>query len=309
VELKDKLIEDRDAAHVESQQRQELLDRDENQLPSPIVEAIQDQGRERRAQLLGAVRMILGHQTLEVGQLRMPARETRALSALQVAVEGRSADLNEFVYATDRRDLLERALGVLQPDLLHTDDQSAHGLRAQLKDLSERVGELRHRLTVLEDAQDDLLRGTPEVAALTTEPTDKPGDKPAAKPAGAKPTVEPSDPDAPRPPTTLTGPGPDLPEPPPVRTTLAGGPDIPDRTPAKTTLTGADLPDRTPAPTTLVGPDLPDEPPAKTTLVGPTVPDEAPPPSTLGDAPDAANAPAPDGGDKPKRSWWRKPFG
>jgi hypothetical protein len=188
VELKDKLIEDRDAAHLESQQRQDLLDRDEGQLPSPIVEAIQDQGRERRAQLLGAVRMILGHQTLEVGQLRMPARETRALSALQVAVEGRSADLNEFVYATDRRDLLERALGVLQPDLLHTDDQTAHELRAQLKDLTERVGELRHRLTVLEDAQDDLLRGTPEIAALTTEPTDKPGDKPGA---GARPQPAP----------------------------------------------------------------------------------------------------------------------
>lgn len=305
MELKDKLIEDRDAAHLESQQRQELLDRDESQLPSPIVEAIQDQGRERRAQLLGAVRMILGHQTLEVGQLRMPARETRALSALQVAVEGRSADLNEFVYATDRRDLLERALGVLQPDLLHTDDQTAHELRAQLKDLTERVGELRHRLTVLEDAQDDLLRGTPEIAALTTEPTDKPGDKPGAKPAGA---AKPADPDAPRPATTLTGPGPDRPEPPPARTTLTGGPDIPDRSPAKTTLTGADLPARPPAATTLIGPDLPDQPPPKTTLTGADVPDEPPPPTTLGDGPDASPSPAPDG-DKPKRPWWRKPFG
>lgn len=310
MELKDKLIEDRDAAHLESQQRQELLDRDESQLPSPIVEAIQDQGRERRAQLLGAVRMILGHQTLEVGQLRMPARETRALSALQVAVEGRSADLNEFVYATDRRDLLERALGVLQPDLLHTDDQTAHELRAQLKDLSERVGELRHRLTVLEDAQDDLLRGTPEIAALTTEPTDKPGDKPGAKPASRPAgTPKPSDPDAPRPPTTLTGPGPDLPEPPPARTTLTGGPDIPDPSPARTTLTGADLPARPPAPTTLIGPDLPDQPPPKTTLTGtgPDPTDEPPTPSTLGGAPDAPSAP--DGGDKPKRPWWRKPFG
>ncbi|HMG55359.1 MAG TPA: hypothetical protein VK601_17800 [Kofleriaceae bacterium] len=281
MELKDKLIEDRDAAHAESQQREEL-DQQQEELPAPIVEAIQDQDRERRAQLLGAIRMILGHQHLEIGQLRMPPREARALTALQAAVEGKSSDLNSFVYAEDRRDLLERALGVLQPDLTHTDDKSAHELHAQLGDLSERLGELRHRLSSLEDAQDELISVAPEVAAIVGEPGDKP-----------KPTAKPSDPDAPRPATTLTG------------------PDLPAPKPAPTTLTGPEVPARKPAPTTLVGPEVPERKPAPSTLVGPELPEPEPPPaSTLAsDASAADDAMAADPAVKGKRPWWRRPFG
>src|SRR5215475_2409557 len=170
VDLKDKIIESRDAAHAELQQREEQRESGNDRLPPKIVEAIHEANRERRAQMLGAIRMILGRQRLEVGQLRMPPRETHALQALQAAVEGKSADLQQFVYASDRRDLLERALGVLQPDLTRTDDKTARELHAQLADLSERLGQLRHRLSSLEDAQDELLHGHEAAPEIVTAP-------------------------------------------------------------------------------------------------------------------------------------------
>lgn len=179
MQLEDKLVEDRDAAHAESQQREDILDRGEDTLPAPVTEALHDAALSHRGELLGAVRMILDGQDLEVSQLRMPVRESQALDALQVAVDGTSSDLHQFVYASDRRDLLERALGVLQPNLTHADDQTARELHAQFADLAERVAELRHQLTELEDAQDELQEHQ-QKAGL--EATDAPGDKPTPTP-------------------------------------------------------------------------------------------------------------------------------
>jgi hypothetical protein len=240
--------------------------------------------------------MILDRERLDVSQLRMPPRESRALEALRAAVEGKN-ERNEFIYASDRRDLLERALGVLQPDLMHTDRETARELHAQFADLTERVALLRDELGDLEDAQDELLEAHEKAALEALAAGDKPKPKPPAKP---------SDPDAPRPPTSLTGP--DLPATKPAPTTLTGGPDVPEKKPAPTTLSGGpDLPATKPAPTTLTGgADPPDRKPAPTTLTGgPDVAEVAPPPSTLGDgSPPEPEAP----GDK-KKSWWRRPFG
>jgi hypothetical protein len=265
-----------------------------------VAEAVRDATSERRAQLLGAIRMILDHQKLELGRLALPARELRALAALQTAVDGKSI-VDDFVYASDRRDLLESALGVLQPDLIHADDLSARELHAQFADLTERVGELREALSDLEDAQDELLEGHEKAALETAQ-------------GAPKPKPVPSDPDAPRPATTLTGPElpePELPEPKPAPTTLTG-PDLPEPKPPATTLTGPDLPEPKPPATTLTGPDLPEPRPPATTLSGPDLPEAPPPPSTLGDDGEAAAAtPAPgdDGAAKAKRAWWRRPFG
>ncbi|HEX8114626.1 MAG TPA: hypothetical protein VF516_43145, partial [Kofleriaceae bacterium] len=212
MDLKDKIIESREAAHAELQQREERQRKDgKDSLPTPVVEAIHEAGREQRTQLLGAIRMILGRERPDIEQLRMPARETRALQALQAAVEGKSTDTYQFVYASDRRDLLERALAVLQPDLTQTDDKTARELHAQLADLSERLGELRHRLSSLEDAQDELMRSHEAASEIVAAPGDEPEPRPPAKP---------SDPDAPRPATTLTGPA--LPEDKPAPSTLTG---------------------------------------------------------------------------------------
>jgi hypothetical protein len=258
VQLEDKLVEGRDAAHEEALQREDVEEHGEDRLPEPVAEALHDAAVEQRGKLLGAIRMILDRQRVEVSEFRMPQRESRALDALQVAVEGRSSDLHQFVYASDRRDLLERALGVLQPSLTRADEQTARELHVQFADLSERVAHLRHELTELEDAQDELLEGHQKEAL---EAAATPGDKP--KPA-------PSDPDAPRQETTLTG------------------PELPPEPPAKTTLTG---------------PELPPEPPVASTLTGPELPEEPPPPSTLGDdVPD-------DDAARAKRPWWRGPFG
>jgi hypothetical protein len=310
VELQNKLIEDRDAAHAESQERAERGDHQEERLPEPVTEAVRDASLERRAQLLGAIRMILAHQKLQIGQLRLPVREREALAALQSAVEGKSADLGDFVFASDRRDLLEGALAVLQPDLTHADDRTARELQVQFADLTERVGMLREALSDLEDAQDELLEHH-EKAALEAAAAGEPKPKPKPVPV---PVPVPIDPDAPKPATTLTGP--DLPEPAPQPTTLTG-PDLTEPAPPPSTLSGPDLKESPKPATTLTGPDLTEPAPPPSTLSGPDVPDEPPPPSTLGDdigaaAPGAPGEPAGsaanDAADA-KRPWWRRPFG
>jgi len=290
VQLEDKLVDGREAAKVESQQREDVLAHGEEALPAPMVEAVHDAGQDRRAQLLGAIRMILDRETLTVAQLRMPQRETRALEALQAATSGRTTSLGQFVYASDRRDMLEQALAVLQPDLTRADDQTARELHAQFADLAARVGELRHQLTELEDSQDELLEGHQKQAleAGAAEPGDN---KPKPKP-------EPSDPDAPRPATTLTGP--EVPERPTPATTLVG-PELPARPPPATTLVGPEDPERPRPPTTLVGADLPPEPERPTTLSGADLAPEPTPDSSLGDAGEIAT--------KAKRPWWKRPFG
>jgi hypothetical protein len=201
-------------------------------------------------------------------------RESLALEALQVATTGRTSDTGQFVFASDRRDLLERALGVLQPDLVHADAKTANELDAQFADLSARVADLRGALTDLEDAQDELLTDEEKARLEATDADGDKGDKPKPKPA--------VDPDAPRPPSTLAG------------------PDLPAEPASPSTLTGAELPAAPAAPSTLAGPDRPAEPAAPSTLAGPDRPAEPAAPSTLGDAADLAAA--------ARVPWWRRPF-
>jgi hypothetical protein len=239
------------------------------------------------------VRVILDGQALELSSLDLPQLQMEGLIALQVAVTGKSHDLSQFVYASDRRDLLERALGVLQPEFSRSDDGAAREMRTQLEDMVSRVGELRERLLDLEDAQDELIEGrSKEGMEAATDTSDKPKPKP-------------SDPDAPRPPTSLTGP--ERPEPARPPTSLTGA-DLPLPKPAATTLTGADLPEAKRPATTLTGPDLPEAKRPATTLTGPDLPEAERPASTLGEGGAEAEA---EGGDeaKAKRPWWRRPFG
>ncbi|HSR97255.1 MAG TPA: hypothetical protein VLM79_09405 [Kofleriaceae bacterium] len=278
VQLEDKLVEGLDSAHAELQQREDLLAYGEEELPAPVVEAMEEASLKIRADLLGAVRMILDGQEVQLSSLDLPELEMEGLIALQVAVEGKSHDLSQFVYASDRRDLLERALGVLQPEFSRSDDGAAREMRAQLDDMVTRVGELRERLLDLEDAQDELIEArAKDGMEAATDTSDKPKPKP-------------SDPDAPRPATTLTG------------------PDLPEAKPLTTTLTGPDLPAPKPLATTLTGPDLPEAKSPATTLTGPDLPEAERPASTLGAPEPEPEAEAGDGA-QAKRSWWRRPFG
>jgi hypothetical protein len=292
VEREEKLVHGKDAAQAELRDRDELERRNDQELPAAVEEAVEYGSLQLRGQLLGAVRLILEEENVELSQLHVPALEMQGLIALQEAVRGKSHDLGKYVYASDRRDLLERALAVLQPDLSRADSGTARELHAQLDDLMQRVGELREKLEDLEDAQEELLEAY-QKAELEAGTADA-GDKPKPKPA-------PSDPDAPRPATTLTGP--ERPEAPQPATTLTG-PDRPEPPPPKTTLTGPDRPEPPAPKTTLTGPDRPEPPPPKTTLTGPELPPQEAPPSTLGGDADAARAE-----DGKKKPWWRRPFG
>jgi hypothetical protein len=287
VEREEKLVDGPDAAHAELMQREDIQRRSDEELPSTFDEAVANASLQLRGELLGAVRMILARENLDPTQLNLPTLERDGLIALKVAVEGKSHDLGTFVYAQDRRDLLERALAVLQPDLTEADSGTARELRAQYDDLVQRVGELREHLGDLEDAQGEI--ETRALAAVMEEGATDTGDKPKPKP-------QPSDPDAPRPATTLTGP--DRPEPARAPTTLSG-PDRPEAARPATTLSGPDRPEPARPATTLSGPDRPESARPATTLTGPELAPEEAAQSTLGGEPEDAK----------KKPWWRRPFG
>ncbi len=171
---------------------------DHEALPE-IGEEVRDTERADGSALLDAMRQILANSPLAIENLALPAREIKALDALQKAVTGKS-DTQMFLFAEDRRSMLEQALAVLQPNL------TATGSGAELAELSDgleqmtkRVTALRHKLTNLSDAQDELMADEKDrfLEAAAAES----GDKPAAKP---------TDPDAPRPASVLKGPGPEV---------------------------------------------------------------------------------------------------
>ncbi len=120
---------------------------------------------------LEAMRAILERRHLVINDLGLPQRELRALEALQAAVSGKSGELSQFVFASDRRDLLEQALAVLQPKAM--DEQSKPFL-----DVVKHVGALRHDLKELEDAQDNLLEANQRIGVVKadTDTADKPDD-------------------------------------------------------------------------------------------------------------------------------------
>ena len=176
----------------------QLEEAHDEKLPEVGGEELRDVDRADGGVLLDAMRQILANSPLNIEQLALPAREVRALDALQKAVSGKS-DTNMFVFAEDRKSMLEQALAVLQPNLTATGQTSE---LAELSDsfdqMTKRVAALRVKLTNLADAQDELMADEKdrflEASAAET------GDKPA----------KPVDPDAPRPASTVKGPGPEV---------------------------------------------------------------------------------------------------
>ena len=197
-----------DGAELERAQRlteSELEKGDDEELPEVVADEERDLQREERGGLLEAMRAILARQHVVVDELQLPAHELRALEALKAAVDGRDPKLAMFVYASDRRSLLEQALTVLESNVSYSD--------AVYAQIVERVGALRRDLTNLEDSQDELLDGAQK------EALEKTGGPPKPKP----PPVE-VDPDAPKPPSTLSGP--EVKEPPKPATTLGDAAEI-----------------------------------------------------------------------------------
>lgn len=193
-------------------------------------DALRGTGMQRHEQLLDVMRAILEDRTrIDLTALQLPQREHRALEAIQVAVTGRSADTHQFVFAEDRRTMLEQALAVLQPDLISHDPEVVNELRVQLAQVTEKVTVLREQLMHLEDGQLEVRGDRAALEAGVTNPDDK------AEPDGEKPgstLYGPERPQTAKPASTLTGPEVKQERPP---STLSG-PEREARAPAASTL-------------------------------------------------------------------------
>lgn len=284
--IEEKQVDGLDLEHQEEQQEVLLAETKEAGLPKLAGEEVHDLEKERSVQLMTAMRMIFEDEHLNVTHLQMPQRETRALEALQAAVRGRSTNIDKFVYASDRRSMLEQALAILQPNLTGGAEQQLAAMCQDFKILSKQVSELRDSLMNLEDGQDELManeheRGTGKAADAET--TDKP--KPAT-----------SDPDAPRPASTLSK-GDEV-KPAPKTTTLSSGPDAKLEREPSTLSSGPEAKSGPKATTLSSGPDAKYEPGPSTLSSGPEAKLERGP-TTLGDADEIV-------AEAKKKPWWKR---
>jgi len=222
-------FEDKDVDGAELDREKGLRDNDLVEEDQEEVDAIQIDdvlAQQSENALLSAMREILEHRHIVVNDLALPQRELRALEALQAAVTGKDGELSQFIYASDRRDLLEQALAVLQPGVMADVTQP-------FQDLIQRVGTLRHDLKDLEDAQDELLEGNDKVgpAKADGDTADKPKpdddlslDGPERKFPKPATTLTGERKEEPKAPSTLDGPA--LKEEPPPETTVGSKQDL-----------------------------------------------------------------------------------
>ena len=229
--------------NVERQRDNELEYRDEHELPAIAPLEVHDDKSEHR--IVEAMRAILERRSFVINDLALPKRELEALEALKAAVEAKDGKLDRFVFATNREELLEQALVVLQPKIAqHT---------ALFGDLVKRVGDLRQDLRVLEDAEDELLVTHEHVEKAVAQSDDDDGDHSLD---GPERTI-------PKPKSSLDGPevkqepekstlfdGPAV-ETAATKSTLSDGPAVDDKPPKSTLFDGAAAPDLTAGPTTL----------------------------------------------------------
>jgi hypothetical protein len=175
-------------SHEYLRRESELEEEDDQELPHfAIDETIATQNR---SEVMAAMQMILDKRPIVVETLQLPQRDLRALHALRAAVNGRDEELSQFIYASDRRELLEQALAMLQPTIAV--------LAGELRDLVHRVGGLRHELKDLEDAQDELLEANQDL------PRDKADADTGDKPDEAR--LDGPERELVKPPTSLIGP-------------------------------------------------------------------------------------------------------
>jgi hypothetical protein len=198
---------------------------EEEALPAFGGEVLRDLELAHRSTLFDALRLVLAGENVTISLLYLPQRETHALEALQAAVTGRDS-VGEFVFAEDRRGLLEQALAVLQQNVTYGDPAQLAELHAKFDELTEQVTVLREHLVSLEDAQDDLVDEKRVFEEAAAEDSGDP-DKPAGKPEDAA-LDGPARPEEPPPPSTLDGDAP-AEEPPPPST--LDGPARPEEPP------------------------------------------------------------------------------
>jgi hypothetical protein len=128
----------------------------------------------RAEDMMSVMRTILAREQIVINDLKLPKRQLTALEALKAAVDGKDTRLSRFVYAEDRRTLLEQALAVLQPELA-----TMQGAK-EFQEMFAKVGELREKLNVLEDAEEELVEGRAKdhkEESDTDDEDDEEGDK------------------------------------------------------------------------------------------------------------------------------------
>jgi predicted RNase H-like nuclease (RuvC/YqgF family) len=219
-------FEDREIAgaetdrEIEQARQNELEHDDERELPAiQPLEVLDDKSEHR---VIDAMRSILEHRSFVINDLALPKRELDALEALKTAVEAKDGKLNRFVYATDRQELLEQALAVLQPKL------AQH--RGMFDELVAKVSELRGDLRRLEDAEDELLVTEVKDLKVVDAKDDDDDDQPRESTLSQGPEVKPVDPKS----TLSEGPAVKLIE--DEKSTLADGPAAPELARGPTTL-------------------------------------------------------------------------
>jgi hypothetical protein len=266
VEREDKQLEGPELARDQAFEQSQREEHDEEQLPELVTEEVRDEGFENRSRLFDALQLILAREHVNISLLYLPKRETVALEALQEAVIG-SDTMGEFVFAEDRRMLLEQALAVLQQNLTYGDPKQVAELQNKYCALTGQIAELRGALTDLEDAQEEMeefhaahQRGT--AGELDDDEKPKKADPGLvdflAEALFAMAEVRPEAPSS-----------------------LSHGPERKAPPAWKSTLEGAAI--ETPAPASSLYGERPEPPKQPSTLDGPALPEKPKPKSTLGD--------------------------
>jgi hypothetical protein len=218
---------------TERQRDSELEKEDEEELAE--LSSVDERDAEHRDQVITAMRMILERDNIVVDELKLPARELKALEALKAAVDGKDGKLSQFVYATDRKNLLEQALAVLQPNFVSGDAQRAQ-VMGVYQDLIDKVADLRTGLVELADSQDDLLHAADKTAMQKADGDKDDGD---------------DDDDTPK--TSTLSDGPEV-KPEAKKSSLADGPEVKAETASSTLADGPAVKDDPKGPTTLGDP-------------------------------------------------------
>jgi hypothetical protein len=221
----------------ERKRQTDLVDDDERELHDLDGLPEYEREQERTSLIAAAMHDVLDGEHIILNDWDLPQRELRALEALKTAVDGRDQEIHGFVFAEDRRSLLEQALAVLQPDLANLEKVGG----TMFAELVKNIGELRLALQNLEDAQDEVERKRESDKGEASDTDDKPK------------------PDADR---SLTGPERKIDKP---ASSLVGPERAQDPKPASS-LYGPDAKEEPKAASTLVGPELAAAPKPETSL-------------------------------------------
>ena len=236
----DKEVDGYELERAEERKREnDLIEEDNEELFDLDGKPEFDRDQDRTTLVAGAMHKILEGEHIVIGELALDQRELIALEALKTAVEGRDQEIHGFVFAEDRRALLEQALAVLQPDLANLELVGG----TPFEDLVKEVAELRGQLSNLEDAQEEI------------EPHKLHAEKGEAGDTDDKPDDDQS----------LTGPERKVDKP----KSALDGPERKDEAKPPTSLTGPEVKEAPKPPTSLTGPEVKEAPKPPTTLGDP----------------------------------------